>query len=155
MKKQSKSNLDEMKELELLHIERNGCWIAFWGLFTVQAVQFAMSGGALNRELAGEWIVFMILSLYLAVACLRKGIWDRHLKPNFTTNLIVSLLAGAVCAVMFFVKSYYNYGSLSGSIATAIFSFVFYSALCLGVLSITAALFKSRKNRMENEEKDS
>ena len=27
-----KSNLDEMQEQELLKIEHNGCWLAFWGL---------------------------------------------------------------------------------------------------------------------------
>ena len=27
-----KSNLDEMQEQELLKVEHNGCWIAFWGL---------------------------------------------------------------------------------------------------------------------------
>ena len=27
-----KSNLDEIQEQELLKIEHNGCWLAFWGL---------------------------------------------------------------------------------------------------------------------------
>ena len=32
-----KSNLDEMQELELLKIEHNGCWLAFWCLFVFSA----------------------------------------------------------------------------------------------------------------------
>lgn len=34
-----KNNLDEMQEQELLKIEHNGCWLAFWGLLAVMAVQ--------------------------------------------------------------------------------------------------------------------
>ena len=30
--RRKKSNLDEMQEQELLKVEHNGCWIAFWGL---------------------------------------------------------------------------------------------------------------------------
>ena len=32
-----KNNLDEMQEQELLKIEHNGCWLAFWGLLAVMA----------------------------------------------------------------------------------------------------------------------
>lgn len=31
MKKMT-NKLDEMQEQKLLHIERNGCWFAFWAL---------------------------------------------------------------------------------------------------------------------------
>ena len=50
-----KNNLDEMQELELLKIEHNGCWIAFWGLIIAIVVQ-NLTGGAMEpRTLAGEW----------------------------------------------------------------------------------------------------
>ena len=88
-----KNNLDEMQEQELLKIEHNGCCLAFWGLLVVMAVQMVMR--VPGRQMLGEWIVFMALSLYIAIACLRKGIWDRRLKANRKTNLIISLLAGA------------------------------------------------------------
>ena len=86
-----KSNLDEMQEQALLKIEHNGCWLAFWGLLAAIALQMVMR--VPGRQMLGEWIVFMSLSLYIVIACLRKGIWDRHLKANRKTNLIVSLLA--------------------------------------------------------------
>ena len=34
-----KNNLDEMQEQELLKIEHNGCWLAFWGLLISMIVQ--------------------------------------------------------------------------------------------------------------------
>ena len=76
-----KSNLDEMQEQELLKIEHKGCWLAFWGLLAAMAIQMVMR--VPGRQVLGEWIVFMVLCLYLCIACLRKGIWDRHLKANW------------------------------------------------------------------------
>ena len=93
-----KSNLDEMQEQALLKIEHNGCWLAFWGLLAAMALQMVMR--VPGRQMLGEWIVFMALSLYIVIACLRKGIWDRHLKANRKTNLIVSLLAAVATGIL-------------------------------------------------------
>ena len=87
-----KSNLDERQELKLLKIEHNGCWIAFWGLLIVMAIQMIVGNDSI-KNLAGEGAVLMSLAFYLLVACIRNGIWDRRLKPNFKTNVIVSSIA--------------------------------------------------------------
>ena len=94
-----KSNLDEMQEQALLRIEHTGCCLVFWGLLAAMAVQGVMGAGI--RELAGEWIVFMVLALYLVIGCLHHGIWDPKLKPNAKTNFIVSLLAGMAGSYFF------------------------------------------------------
>ena len=81
-----KSNLDEMQEAKLLEIEHNGCWLAFWGLVIAMIVQlFTTDAADLPRTLAGEWILFMALAVYLGEACLRNGIWDRRLKADRKT----------------------------------------------------------------------
>ena len=87
--KKTKSNLDELQELKLLKIEHNGCWLAFWGLLAVILTQIAI-GNDSKQDLSGEWIVFMCLALYLTVGCIRNGIWDRKLKPNFKNNIMAS-----------------------------------------------------------------
>ena len=56
-----KNNLDEMQEQELLKIEHNGCWLAFWGLLAVMAVQMMMR--VPGSQMLGEWIVFMSVIL--------------------------------------------------------------------------------------------
>ena len=87
--KKNKSNLDERQELKLLKIEHNGCWFAFWGLLAVMLVQLLL-GNNDAKNLAGEWIVFMSLCVYLLTACIKNGIWDRRLKPTLKTNTIAS-----------------------------------------------------------------
>ena len=62
-----KSNLDERQELKLLKIEHNGCWIAFWGLLIVMAIQMIVGNDSI-KNLAGEWAVFMSLAFFLRVA---------------------------------------------------------------------------------------
>ena len=143
-----KNNLDEMQEQELLKIEHNGCWLAFWGLLAVMAIQMVM--GVPGTQMLGEWIVFMVLALYLVIACLRKGIWDRHLKANRKTNLIISLLAGAAAGILITVSNPYLSEPLDYVLVAGIsggFTFV----LCFIALSLSTKLYKKRREKLEQE----
>ena len=143
-----KNNLDEMQEQELLKIEHNGCWLAFWGLLAVMVIQMVM--GVPGAQMLGEWIVFMVLALYIVIACLRKGIWDRHLKANRKTNLIISLLAGAAAGILITVSNPYLSEPLDYVLVAGIsggFTFV----LCFIALSLSTKLYKKRREKLEQE----
>lgn len=144
-----KSNLDEMQEQELLKIEHNGCWLAFWGLLAAMAVQMMM--GVPGRQMLGEWIVFMALSLYLSAACMRKGIWDHRLKANPKTNFLVSLLAGVLVGIFVSIANRANVREpldlvLIGGI-TALCTFV----LCFAALTVSMRLYKKRRETLDQE----
>ena len=98
MKWKMKNNLDEMQEIKLRGIERNGCWFAFWALPAAMMIQLVL--GAEPKQMAGEWIVFMCLALYLGIACMRAGIWDRHIPATPLANLVCSLIAGIIVWVL-------------------------------------------------------
>ena len=143
-----KSNLDEMQEQALLKIEHNGCWLAFWGLLAAMALQMVMR--VPGKQMLGEWIVFMALSLYIVIACLRKGIWDRHLKANWKTNLIVSLLAAVATGIFVILSNPYlseplDYVLVAG--LTGGFTF----ALCFAALSVCTKLYRNRRNKLDKE----
>lgn len=143
-----KSNLDEMQEQALLKIEHNGCWLAFWGLLAAMALQMVMR--VPGRQMLGEWIVFMALSLYIVIACLRKGIWGRHLKANWKTNLIVSLLAAVAAGILVTLSNPYlseplDYVLVAG--LTGGFTFV----LCFAALSVCTKLYRNRRNKLDKE----
>ena len=143
-----KSNLDEMQEQELLKIEHNGCCLAFWGLLAVMAVQMVMR--VPGRQMLGEWIVFMALSLYIAIACLRKGIWDRRLKANWKTNLVISLLAAVAVAVLVILSNPYLSEPLD-YVLTAGLTGGFTFVLCFAALSIGIKLYKKRREKLDQE----
>ena len=149
-----KSNLDERQELKLLKIEHNGCWIAFWGLLIVMSIQMVMGNDSI-KNLAGEWVVFMSLALYLSIDCIRNGIWDRKLKPNLKTNIIASSIAAVLAGIICFSVSYRNYHKLIGSIATGVIMFVQVEILCLIALMISSKIYKRRVQKLEEDENPS
>lgn len=153
-----KNNLDELQEQKLLKIEHNGVWFAFWGLLAAILVQTVMGIGRENLfgDIAGEWIVFMCLAIYLVVSCMKNGIWDRRLQPTITTNIVISVITGAVCAIVFFLATYLRYSKLAGSIATGVLMFVMFFTLAFIALTVSAVIYKKRVKKLDAEiEEDS
>lgn len=145
-----KSNLDEMQEQELLKIEHNGCYLAFYGLLLAMAIQGIF--GVAPRELLGEWIVFMVLGIYLVAGCLRHGIWDqRYLKLNSKTNLLASILAGLGVGVFTAVRnagySRTNAELILIGVIPAVCTFV----LVFVTLSVCALLYRKRREKLDKE----
>ncbi|MGM9584080.1 MAG: DUF6773 family protein [Faecousia sp.] len=143
-----KSNLDEMQEQALLKIEHNGCWLAYCGLLAAIAVQMLM--GAPGSQMLGEWIVLMVFCLYIAVACLRKGIWGRRLKAGWKTNLVGSLIAAVATGILVTLSNPYlseplDYVLVAG--LTGGFTF----ALCFAALSVCTKLYRNRRNKLDKE----
>ena len=150
--KKRKNQLDEMQEQKLLQIEHNGCWLAFWGLLIAMFVQAILYGPGELKTLAGEWIVFMCLALYICFGCMKNGIWDRWLTPTPSTNLIMSLVAGGILGALQFFVSYRRYHMFLGSIAAGVFILLIGFSACFAGLSLSAALYTKKIDKIENEE---
>ena len=87
------NNLDERQEKQLLHIEKNGCWFAFWALIASIFIQEKIFGINNVKALAGEYIVFFSLAIYLTIGCIKNGIWDRHTSVQNVCVLLESCVA--------------------------------------------------------------
>lgn len=148
------NNLDERQEQALLNIEKNGCWIAYFALLLSLFVQMAIFGATNFKAIVGEWIIFMLLSLYLVIACIRKGIWDRRLKPNRKTNFIVSVVSAVIASVLFGIVNYFNYKSLTGAVATFAIVLIGAFVLIFIALTISSNIFKKRQAKLEAEYDD-
>lgn len=146
-----KNNLDEMQELKLLKIEHNGCWLAFWGLIAVIVIQMLM-GNESPRNISGELCILLILSLYIVIACVKNGIWSRRLKANLKVNAVASIIAGLATGLIFFLISYHNYHSLTGSIAVFIFMMFFTAVICLAALSLVTGIYKRRRRLLDSND---
>ena len=143
-----KSNLDEMQEQELLKIEHYGCWMAYWGLLAAMVIQMVMR--VPGAQMLGEWIIFVIMSLYICIACMRKGIWDRRLKANWKTNLVISLLAAVAVAVLVVLSNPYLSEPLD-YVLTAGLTGGFTFVLGFAALSVSLKLYKKRREKLEKE----
>lgn len=145
-----KNNLDEAQEQKMLKIEHNAYGIAFWGLLIVIMIESALEPGNL-KLLAGEWIVFITMCLYVTCSCIKNGLWDRHLKPNRKTNVAAGLIASVILAGYWFGVSYRNYHSFYGSLATAAVIFLSSFTMIYLALSFTTKLYKKRVKKLEAE----
>lgn len=152
--KKIKNNLDEMQEQKMLKIEHNGCWFAFWGLFVSMLVQALIYGRTDWRYVAGEWIVFMCLAIYLAIDCIRNGLWDRRLSPTPAVNMAASLIAGIVIFIFHFCMSYKNYNNFWGSAAVGLFMGLITFGACFVALQMCTAIYKRRVKTLEKDENE-
>ena len=148
--KNNKNNLDERQEQTLLRIEHNGFCLAFWGLLAAMIVQIILDFDF--RNLAGEWIVFMLLALYIAVGCMKQGIWDRRLKPDTSSNIAVSLTSALAAGILGFVRTVKRFpDKIAGSIATGIAYAIMIFVVCFAALQFSAQLFKKKQSELEKE----
>ena len=143
-----KSNLDEMQEQELLKIEHTGCWLAYWGLLAVMVIQMVLR--VPGAQILGEWIIFIVLSLYICIACMRKGIWDRRLKANRKTNLVISLLAAIAVTILVVLTNPYLSEPLD-YVLTAGITGGFTFALCFATLSVCVKLYNKRREKLDQK----
>lgn len=95
-------NLDEMQKQTLLKIESRGFWM-LWVLLLAALIIESLLGFA-PREMAAEWFIFMLGCAYSVLSDLRAGIWDRRLKPNTKTNVVVSVAGGVAVFVWGLIK---------------------------------------------------
>ena len=150
-----KNKLDEMQEQKLLCLEHNGAWLAFWGLLAAMIVQLMIYGfeGGIER-LAGEWVVFMCLAIYIGVGSIRIGVWDRKLEANAKTNFLISFVTSIVFAVILALVNYRSYQAVEAAIATFVINVIVLLVVCFVGLTIASNIYKSRLKKLEQEEEE-
>lgn len=153
MFRNKRNNLDEMKELELLKIESKGCLIAYGGILLAIIIQQLLFPGEF-KSLIGESIILIILSIYLLSGCLKAGIWDRHLKPNLKTNVLISLLASIISGLILAINIYRVYYIVEDALLVFLITVIFTFAICLIALTVCGKLCNKRKDELEAREEE-
>ena len=153
-----KDKLDEQQEQKLLKIESRGLYLAYLSLLAVMIVEILI--GDDQRLAVGEWVVFMLVSGYLLVACTRAGIWDRRLDLSRRTSaliaLVATLLTGAVTGLAAFLK----HGTAPVSLPVSALLWFGCAGLCYFLLiyfslRMGAYLVKRRQEKLNAEPEDS
>ncbi len=149
--KNRKNNLDERQEQILLKIEHNSFWLAFWLLLAGMIIQEIVFKADI-RTFGGECVILFITCVYMVIACIRNGIWDRKLQPKTSTNLIASLIAGVGLGVVNFFVIFRAFSTkIGGAVAAGLIIGVITFALCFILLSLSAKAVKKRNEELDKE----
>lgn len=102
-------NVDERQEMDLLKVEHCSFWLMYYLLVIEIVVQGIILDG--GDKILGEWIVFMVVSIFALVGWIRKGVWSFQSKkvPGVKSYLRYSLITGVVAGIIGFL------GGLKGS----------------------------------------
>ncbi len=158
MKKTRKTKvIDERQEKKLLEIGSSGFWLAYVLLLVVILVQMLIASIDYKIYIppfAGEWLVFMVMCIYMACRCAKNNIWEVKREPSAKANVLYSLVAGAVTGAMMLIIAFVKSGKPMGSIAAGVFISAVTFGLCMAFLSISAASYRRKKKKLEEIEEE-
>lgn len=148
MKRKWKSNLDELQEQKLLHIEKNSFWMLYFLLFAEIIVKLVLG------KTPDEAICFLLVSVYMVGDCIRNGIWDRRLKADRRTNLLVSLAGAAVVMTANGVMGYHLFKKTEAAVISGLISAFASFVIIFLSMSVLSAVYKKRVKNMEEREEE-
>ncbi|MCO7110164.1 hypothetical protein NIA69_14965 [Gemmiger formicilis] len=128
-----------MQKQTLLKIESRGFWM-LWVLLLAALIIESLLGFA-PREMAAEWFIFMLGCAYSVLSDLRAGIWDRRLKPNTKTNVVVSVVGGVAVLVWGLIK-FAEFG-MGVAVLQAVIMGVCTWVLCFALLQLSMKAYKN------------
>lgn len=101
--------VDERQEMDLLKVEHFGFWLMYYMLLAAILIQSIFFEDGFHLA-AGEWIIFMLISIICVVGWVRKGVWTYQSRkiPGVRSYLLYSTVTafgvGIPFAVLFAFK---------------------------------------------------
>lgn len=101
--------VDERQEMDLLKVEHFGFWLMYYMLLAAILIQSIFFEDGF-RLAAGEWIIFMLISIICVVGWVRKGVWTYQSRkiPGVRSYLLYSIVTafgvGIPFALLFAIK---------------------------------------------------
>lgn len=148
-----KNDLDEMQEQKLLKIEHNGFWLSYVGVFVLFMAQLLIYRGDF-RMVGGEFLLLMVLSVYVTYAAIKAGIWSRRLQPNLKSNVLSSLLGSVFVFIFLGIAVFVWFGSPLAAVITAALGGVIAFVLTLLVLQVFVKEYKKQRERLDGEDEE-
>lgn len=148
----SNKQLDEMQESKLLKIQEKGFWLVFWILFA--AFVQALIGMTL-KEIAGEIVVLVAASIYIAAASLKNGLWTRNIQPTIKSNLATSIIPALILGVFWTIRSIVILDkSISESSVQIVIAVLSAYVVCFLMLEILRRVYKHQREKLDDAEEE-
>lgn len=141
-----RSKLDEMQEKKAVKAESIGMYIALAALMLAILIQ-----GVLYNDVAyiiAETVIVEIVCIFMIIANLKIGIWDRFFKRGIKNYLIASFIGGTIVSVFAYALAV-MYGPISSVAGDALHAFaIVFAFILLGDL-ILERVYKHRQKKLE------
>ena len=85
---------DERQDHEIHKIEHVALWLLFWLLVVSIPVQLLLFHDPMM--LLGEIVVLIVVSLFVGISFLRRGLWGTYTTPTWRTHLLSGLLSAVI-----------------------------------------------------------
>lgn len=144
--------VDERQEMDLLKVEH----YSFWLMYYLLLIEIVIQGIILDEgdKIIGEWIVFMIVSVFALAGWIRKGVWSYQAKkvPGVKSYLRYSLLTAVLGGALgFFGGLKRNSGNISALMMSVVCVAVWSFAGAFLLFLIGGGIAKKREKRLEME----
>lgn len=148
----SKRNLDERELMEIYKIEHYAFWSMFWLLLASIFIQLIFCETSF-RQIAGEWIVFMLVALGSGFAYYKGGHYDYNTEPCIQSYLFYSLIFASVTDVLsaLAIYAHHNYYNIIGFIFTVVFTWIFLFIVIFIAICIGGEAIKKKRKKLEHQ----
>lgn len=144
--------VDERQEMDLLKVEHYSFYLMYFLLLIEMIIQGVILDG--GDKIFGEWIVFMIVSVFALVGWIRKGVWSYQYRkvPGIKSYLLWSLAAGAVGGILGFCNGIkWNSGNIPSLMVNVVCTAIGTSVLAFVLFLIGGGITKMREKKLEKE----
>ncbi len=147
-----KKVVDEREEMEMMRVEHYMFWFAFWALLVSIFVQLlAMRASFL--QVAGEWIVFMLMAVGTVIGELKGGHFDYISRPGIRSYLKYSAVAAVASMGVVLIRGIEGgyYQKPLDAVLSLLISGIFTAGLTFLCLAAAGAFVKRRRRKLEKE----
>lgn len=155
--------VDERQEMDLLKVEHMGFWLMYYMLLAAIFIQIFLFDDGFEMA-AGEWIIFMSISIICLIGWIRKGVWSYQTRkvPGVRSYLKYSIISAIGLGIVFGVAFSFKWNDTSPSgiimriISTMItmFIIIFPTFLVAGTIARRREKKLSDKDFEEDEEEN-
>lgn len=147
--------VDERQEMDLLKVEHIGFWLMYYMLLAAIFIQLFLFDDGFEMA-AGEWIIFMSISVICLIGWIRKGVWSYQTKkvPGIRSYLLYSTITAIGAGIFFGVFSSFKWNDTSfESIATRIGSnMITMFAITFPIFLIIGTITKHREKKLGDQD---
>lgn len=144
--------VDEREEMEMMRIEHLMYWFVFWALLASIFIQILVLGAEFS-QVAGEWMIFMLMAIGTVFADIKGGHFDYCSRPGWKTYLIYSAVAAAgVMGLTLWrgVRDGY-YRNPGDAVLPLLITGIFTGVVTYAALAAAGTFVKHRRKKLEKE----